>query len=136
MKIFYKTRATATGGRSGRTALDDGSLALDLATPGSGKTGANPEQLFAMGYAACFDNALPVAAKQLGLASTGTRTSVEVGIGQTATGGYALDVDLHVEVQGLDEAAARKLVEATHQVCPYSNATRGNIDVRLHVSVA
>ena len=136
MKIFYKTRATATGGRSGRTALDDGSLALDLATPGSGKTGANPEQLFAMGYAACFDNALPVAAKQLGLAPTGTRTSVEVGIGQTATGGYALDVDLHAEVQGLDEAAARKLVEATHQVCPYSNATRGNIDVRLHVSVA
>ena len=136
MKIFYKTRTTATGGRSGRTALDDGSLALDLATPGSGKTGANPEQLFAMGYAACFDNALPVAAKQLGLAPTGTRTSVEVGIGQTATGGYALDVDLHVEVQGLDEAAARKLVEATHQVCPYSNATRGNIDVRLHVSVA
>ena len=136
MKIFYKTRATAAGGRSGRTALDDGSLALDLATPGSGKTGANPEQLFAMGYAACFDNALPVAAKQLGLAPTGTRTSVEVGIGQTATGGYALDVDLHVEVQGLDEAAARKLVEATHQVCPYSNATRGNIDVRLHVSVA
>ena len=136
MKIFYKTRATATGGRSGRTALDDGSLALDLATPGSGKTGTNPEQLFAMGYAACFDNALPVAAKQLGLAPTGTRTSVEVGIGQTATGGYALDVDLHVEVQGLDEAAARKLVEATHQVCPYSNATRGNIDVRLHVSVA
>ncbi|MGT3777265.1 organic hydroperoxide resistance protein [Enterobacter asburiae] len=136
MKIFYKTRATATGGRSGHTALDDGSLALDLAMPGSGKTGANPEQLFAMGYAACFDNALPVAAKQLGLAPTGTRTSVEVGIGQTATGGYALDVDLHVEVQGLDEAAARKLVEATHQVCPYSNATRGNIDVRLHVSVA
>ena len=136
MKIFYKTRATATGGRSGRTALDDGSLALDLATPGSGKTGANPEQLFAMGYAACFDNALPVAAKQLGLAPTGTRTSGEVGSGQTATGGYALDVDLHVEVQGLDEAAARKLVEATHQVCPYSNATRGNIDVRLHVSVA
>ena len=133
MKIFYKTRATATGGRSGRTALDDGSLALDLATPGSGKTGANPEQLFALGYAAYFDNALPVAAKQLGLAPTGTRTSVEVGIGQTATGGYALDVDLHVEVQGLDEAAARKLVEATHQVCPYSNATRGNIDVVLSV---
>lgn len=136
MKIFYKTRATAAGGRSCHTALDNGSLALDLAMPGSGKTGANPEQLFALGYAAYFDNALPVAAKQLGLAPTGTRTSVEVGIGQTATGGYALDVDLHVEVQGLDEAAARKLVEATHQVCPYSNATRGNIDVRLHVSVA
>lgn len=65
MKIFYKTRATATGGRSCHTALDNGSLALDLAMPGSGKTGANPEQLFALGYAAYFDNALPVAAKQL-----------------------------------------------------------------------
>ena len=136
MKIFYKTRATATGGRSGRTALDDGSLALDMAMPGSGKTGANPEQLFAMGYAACFDNALLVAAKQLGLAPTATRTSVEVGIGQTSAGGYALDVDLHVEVHGLDQSAARKLVETAHQVCPYSNATRGNIEVRLHVSVA
>ena len=59
-----------------------------------------------------------------------------MGIGQTAAGGYALDVDLHVEVHGLDQSAARKLVEATHQVCPYSNATRGNIEVRLHVSVA
>ncbi|WP_027351731.1 organic hydroperoxide resistance protein [Halotalea alkalilenta] len=136
MKIFYKTRATATGGRSGRTALDDGSLALDLAVPGSGKSGANPEQLFAMGYAACFDNALPVAAKQLKLAPAGTKTSVEVGIGQTSEGGYALDIDLYVEVQGLNEADAQKLVEATHQVCPYSNATRGNVDVRLHVTVA
>ncbi|ANF58731.1 organic hydroperoxide resistance protein [Halotalea alkalilenta] len=136
MKIFYKTRATAIGGRSGRTALDDGSLALDLAVPGSGKSGANPEQLFAMGYAACFDNALPVAAKQLKLAPAGTKTSVEVGIGQTPEGGYALDIDLYVEVQGLDEADAQKLVEATHRVCPYSNATRGNVDVRLHVTVA
>ncbi|MGR9251212.1 organic hydroperoxide resistance protein [Rhizobium leguminosarum] len=136
MKIFYKTRATATGGRSGRTALDDGSLALDLALPGSGKAGANPEQLFAMGYAACFDNALPVAAKQLKLTPSGTRTSVEVGIGQIAEGGYALDIDLYVEVQGLDEADARKLAEVTHRVCPYSNATHGNIDVRLHVYAA
>ena len=74
MKIFYKTRATATGGRAGRTALDDGSLALDLALPGSGKAGANPEQLFALGYAACFDNALPVAAKKLQLQPTHTAT--------------------------------------------------------------
>jgi len=134
MKIFYKTRATAIGGRSGRTALDDGSLALDMAMPGSGKAGANPEQLFALGYAACFDNALPVAAKQLNLDFTGSKTSVEVGIGQTAEGGYALDIDLYVEVKGLSGADAHKLVEATHRVCPYSNATRGNIEVRLHVS--
>jgi osmotically inducible protein OsmC len=134
MKIFYKTRATSTGGRAGRTALDDGSLALDLALPGSGKAGANPEQLFALGYAACFDNALPVAAKKLQLQPGGTATSVEVGIGQTAEGGYALDIDLHVEVRGLDQADAQRLVEAAHHICPYSNATRGNIDVRLHVT--
>ena len=136
MKIFYKTRATATGGRAGRTALDDGSLGFDLALPGSNKAGANPEQLFALGYAACFDNALPVAAKQLQLQPAGTATSVEVGIGQTAEGGYALDIDLHVEVKGLDQADAQRLVEAAHKICPYSNATRGNVDVRLHVSVA
>ncbi|KRG66482.1 organic hydroperoxide resistance protein [Stenotrophomonas humi] len=134
MKIFYKTRATSTGGRAGRTALDDGSLTLDLALPGSGKAGANPEQLFALGYAACFDNALPVAAKKLQLQPSGTATSVEVGIGQTAEGGYALDIDLHVEVKGLDQADAQRLVEAAHHICPYSNATRGNIDVRLHVT--
>ena len=121
MKIFYKTRATATGGRSGRTVLDDGSLALDMATPGSGKSGANPEQLFAMGYAACFDNALLVAAKQLNLTPTGSKTSVEVGIGQAPEGGYALDLDIYVEVAGLNEADAHRLVQATHKVCPYSN---------------
>jgi len=134
MKIFYKTRATATGGRAGRTALDDGGLALDLAVPGSGKPGANPEQLFALGYAACFDNALAGVAKQMNLPITGSRTSAEVGIGQTPAGGYALDIDLWIEVHGLAETEARALVEATHRVCPYSNATQSNIDVRLHVS--
>lgn len=136
MKIFYKTRATATGGRSGRTVLDDGSFAVDMAPPGSGTPGVNPEQLFAMGYAACFDNALPVAAKQMKLAPTATRTSVEVGIGQNAEGGYALDIDLHVHVEGLSQADAQALVETTHRICPYSNATRNNVDVRLHVTTA
>jgi osmotically inducible protein OsmC len=136
MKIIYKTRATATGGRSGHSQLDDGSLGFDLAMPGSGKAGANPEQLFAIGYAACFDSALALTAKGLKKPITGSRTSAEVGLGQTSEGGYALDIDLHVEVRGLPEAEARELVEATHRVCPYSNATRGNVDVRLHVSVA
>jgi len=135
MKIFYKTRATATGGRSGHTALDDGTFGVDLAMPGSGKTGANPEQLFALGYAACFDNALTMVARQLKLNVTSSRTSAEVGMGQTSAGGYALDIDLYVEVGGLDETEAHKLIEATHKVCPYSNAVRGNVDVRLHVSV-
>lgn len=136
MKIFYKTRATATGGRSGRTALDDGSLAFDLAVPGSGKQGANPEQLFALGYAACFDNAMQGVAREMKLPAFESSTAAQVGIGQRPEGGYALDIDLDVTISGLDEATAQTLVNATHQVCPYSNATRGNVDVRVHVKVA
>lgn len=134
MKIFYKARATAIGGRSGHTALDDGSLGLDLAPPTSGKPGANPEQLFAMGYAACFDSALQHIAQIKKQPLSSSKTSAEVGIGQLPDGGFKLDIDIHVELSGLDEAAARALVEAAHQVCPYSNATRNNIDVRLHVT--
>lgn len=134
MKIFYKTRATATGGRSGHTELDDGTLALDLAVPGSGQAGANPEQLFALGYAACFDNALPFAAKQLQLEYSSSKTSVEVGMGMSSSGGYVLDIDLYVEILGLSQEDAEKIVAATHQICPYSNATRGNIDVRIHTT--
>ncbi|WP_353172570.1 organic hydroperoxide resistance protein [Acinetobacter rudis] len=136
MKIFYKTRATATGGRAGHTQLDDGTLALDLAVPGSGKEGTNPEQLFALGYAACFDNALPFAAKQLDMEYSSSKTSVEVGIGILSSGGYALDIDLYIEITGLSQEDAEKLVAATHKTCPYSNATRGNVDVRLHTTVA
>lgn len=135
MKIFYKTRATATGGRAGRTQLDDGTLGLDLAVPGSSQEGANPEQLFALGYAACFNNALPFAAKQLKLEYSSSKTSVEVGIGMLSTGGYGLDIDLYVEIVGLSQENADKLVAATHETCPYSNATRGNVDVRLHTTV-
>lgn len=133
MKIFYKTRATATGGRSGHTELDDGSLGFDLAQPGTDKTGTNPEQLFALGYAACFDSALSLVAKQMQLDTT-SKTSVQVGIGQRAEGGYALDIDIFVETTGITEDEAQKLIEATHQICPYSNATRGNVDVRLHTT--
>lgn len=133
MKIFYKTRATATDGRSGHTALDDGGLAFDLVRPGTEGQGVNPEQLFALGYAACFDSALSVVAQQMKL-EVASKTSVEVGIGQRAEGGYALDIDIHVETNGIETEQARKLIEATHQVCPYSNATRSNVDVRLHVT--
>lgn len=136
MKIIYKTRATATGGRAGHTQLDDGSLGFNLAVPGSGQAGTNPEQLFAIGYAACFDNALGLTAQRLKKSITGSRTSAEVGIGQNGEEGYALDIDLFVEVRGLLEADARELVETTHRICPYSNAVRGNVDVRLHVTVA
>lgn len=136
MKIFYKTRATAAGGRSGRTSLDDGSLGIDLAVPGSGKAGANPEQLFALGYAACFDNALKHIAERGKIPLTGSKTSVEVGMGQTPDGAFRLDIDLYVEIAGLPEDKAHELVETAHRVCPYSNAVRGNVDVRLHVTVA
>ena len=140
MEVLYRAHATASGGGrdEGRSATDDGKIDVKLSTPkemgGKGGDGTNPEQLFATGYAACFDNALPVAAKQLQLQPAGTATSVEVGIGQTAEGGYALDIDLHVEVKGLEHADAQRLVEAAHKICPYSNATRGNVDVRLHVT--
>ena len=135
MKILYKTRATATGGRSGHSQTDDGALSVDLATPDSGKAGNNPEQLFATGYAACFDSALQAAAQRLKISSACTKTSVEVGIGQKVTGGYALDIDIFVEVRGILEDQARALIEAADRLCPYSNAVRGNIAVRLHVAV-
>lgn len=133
MKIFYKTAATATGGRSGTASLDDGSYSVQMTPPGGGNAGQNPEQLFALGYAACFDSAMAMTAKQLKLDATDARTTVAVGIGQRSEGGYALDLDITVHLPGLSADDAQRLVEATHQVCPYSNATRGNIDVRLHV---
>jgi len=135
MKIVFKTRATASGGRSGRSALDDGSLGFDMAVPGSGKPGVNPEQLFAIGYAACFDNALIMTAHRTKRSVTRSKTSIEVGLGQKDEGGYALDIDIFVEIAGLDEESARELVEATHKVCPYSNAIHGNVPARLHVNV-
>ena len=135
MKIFYKTRATANGGRTGTTALDDGSLSIDLAAPGSGKAGANPEQLFALGYAACFDNALKHLAGLQKLPLTRSQTSAEVGMGQTPEGGFKLDVDLHVTLAGLDQASAEALLAKAHAICPYSNALRSNVGVRLHLTV-
>lgn len=136
MKIFYKTSATATGGRSGHTGLDDGSLGFDLVSfQEQDKKGVNPEQLLAMGYAACFDSALNMTAQHMKLPITASKTSTQVGIGMKADGSYNLDIDLYVEVSGIDEVQAQTLVEAAHQVCPYSNATRGNVDARLHVTV-
>jgi osmotically inducible protein OsmC len=133
MKIFYKTAATATGGRSGTSALNDGSHSVQMVRPDSGETGVNPEQLFALGYAACFDSAMELTAKQLKIDAADAKTTVEVGIGQRAEGGYGLDLDVTAHLPGMDRDEAQQLVDATHQVCPYSNATRGNIEVRLHI---
>lgn len=137
MKIFYHTSATATGGRDGHTRVDDGSIGFDLVSfqNESGKVGTNPEQLFAMGYAACFDSAMNHVAPSLGLVPTKSSTTVGVGIGQKVDGAFSLDLDITITVEGLSVDDAKTLIKKAHAVCPYSNATRGNVDVRLHVNV-
>jgi lipoyl-dependent peroxiredoxin len=135
MAAVYTAVATATGeGRIGHARSSDGQLDLDLAVPkemGGAGGATNPEQLFAAGYAACFHNALKVAARRQKMAVDGSAVTAEVGIGPNGQGGYALEVALRVELAGLDRPAAEALVEAAHQVCPYSHATRGNVPVTL-----
>lgn len=138
MQILYTAHAQATGGREGRAASDDGRLNVDLAMPrelgGAGGTGTNPEQLFAAGYSACFLSALKVVAGQAKQTLPDDATvAADVGIGPRAEGGFGLQVALKVALPGLDRAVAEQLVNAAHQVCPYSNATRGNIEVTLEV---
>lgn len=135
MKVLYKAQATATGGRDGRAATSDGRLDVSLSTPrelgGPGGTGTNPEQLFAAGYSACFLSALKFIAGQAKTRLPDDATvSATVGIGQAAVG-FGLDIDLSVSLPGMDRAAAQALVDRAHQVCPYSNATRNNVEVRL-----
>jgi lipoyl-dependent peroxiredoxin len=137
MKTLYTATATATGdGRNGHTATDDGLVDVDVRVPTEmgGPGGAtNPEQLFAAGYAACFHSALKVVAGAEKADVTGTEVSASVSIGTLDTGGFGLAVELDVHAPNLDDDAALALVEKAHQVCPYSNATRGNIEVRLAV---
>jgi Ohr subfamily peroxiredoxin len=137
MDILYTATAHATGdGRNGHATSDDGILDLDLRIPQEmgGPGGAtNPEQLFAAGYAACFHSALKVVAGREKLDVTGTEVSASVGIGMTDAGGFGLAVELDVHAPALDRAVAEDLVAKAHQVCPYSNATRGNIEVTLTV---
>lgn len=137
MKILYEAQATATGeGRAGHARSSDGVLDLDLALPtemGGQGGGTNPEQLFAAGYAACFHSALQAVARRQKAELGDSTVTASVGIGPNDQRGFELAVKLHVTIPDLDDAAARELVEAAHQVCPYSNATRGNIDVELSV---
>jgi lipoyl-dependent peroxiredoxin len=136
--VKYRTTATAHGGRDGTARTEDGTFEVKLATPkelgGAGGPGNNPEQLFAAGYAACFIGAMKAAAGGLKLRvpAEATVTST-VGIGPRSEGGFGLDVELRVQLPGLDRADAERLVAAAHQICPYSNATRNNVDVRLSV---
>ncbi len=136
--VKYRTTATATGGRDGQASTADGSLNLKLATPkelgGVGGPGNNPEQLFAAGYAACFIGAMKAvaAAQKLRVPNDATVTAT-VGIGPRSEGGFGITADLKVSLPGLEPADAKRLVDAAHQVCPYSNATRGNVDVGLTI---
>ena len=137
MDIIYQAEATAWGGREGRAASSDGVLDLQLVVPtamgGPGGDGTNPEQLFATGYAACFHSALKLVARAENIDASESAVTAKVGIGANDSGGFGLQVALELEIEGVDRAAAQMLLEKAHQVCPYSNATRGNIDVTLTV---
>jgi lipoyl-dependent peroxiredoxin len=132
----YKTTATASGGgRDGKTALADGTMALDLTVPkelgGPGGDGANPEKLFALGYSACFLGAMRVASGQTKIkVPEGTTVTATVGIGPRSEGGFGITAELDAYLPGLSEADARTLVEATHGICPYSNAIKASVDVK------
>ncbi len=140
MKILYTAHGSATGGRTGTAASDDGRLSLTLDTPkelgGGGGQGTNPEQLFAAGYSACFLGALKfVAGKAKVALPAETKVAATVGIGPRDDGkGFGLDVALQVTAPGVDKPVLEDLVQQAHIVCPYSEATRGNLDVRLSVA--
>ena len=137
MKTLYSASATTSGGRDGHVESSDGELALDLTMPeglgGKGGSGTNPEQLFAAGYSACFESALRQAARQQKKDVGDASVRANVDIGQTDDGGFGLAVELVGHLPELPRVEAQALMEEAHQVCPYSRATRGNIDVKLSV---
>lgn len=135
MKTLYTAHSTVKGGRNGHGESSDGNLKFDLATPGAPKAKAgstNPEQLFSLGYAACFGSALEFVAKGQNIDTSQTSVTADVSLNQDE-GGFLISVGLNVSIPGMDKDAAQKLVEAAHRVCPYSKATRGNVDVVLNV---
>ncbi|WP_446214623.1 organic hydroperoxide resistance protein [Micromonospora sp. IBSANI012] len=140
MQVLYTASALASGdGRDGHVRTSDGSVELDLAIPkemGGAGGAANPEQLFAAGYAACFHSALRLVARRAKADVSGSVVEAEVGIGPNGSGGFGLTVALLVDLPAVERTAAEQLVAQAHQVCPYSNATRGNIEVALTVREA
>ncbi len=135
MKILYKTKVTAIGGREGSVKSEDGILDLQIGMPkelGGQKEGlTNPEQLFAAGYSACFDSALNLVAKKMNINLESTAICAEVGLGANENGGYGFVVNIEADIKGVEKEVAQDLLEKAHQVCPYSNATRGNFEVNL-----
>jgi osmotically inducible protein OsmC len=138
MKILYSTEALATGGgRDGHVRTDDGILDTDVASPkelGGAGGATNPEQLFAAGYAACFHSALRLVAGKAGVELGDSTVAAKVGLGATGGGGFGLEVALTATLPGVPAEQAEQLVAKAHEVCPYSNATRGNIEVTLTVA--
>jgi Ohr subfamily peroxiredoxin len=132
-KVLYTARAHTTGGRDGAGRSSDGRLDVKLSSPGSAGDGTNPEQLFAIGWSACFLGALGVAASKMKVALPPERAiDAEVDLG-TTDGAYLLRARLNVSLPGLPRETAQALVDAAHQICPYSKATRGNIDVSINL---
>lgn len=138
MKTLYTIGATATGGRNGQVKSDNGVLELEVRMPkalgGTTDDFTNPEMLFAAGYAACFDSALNLVIKQTKIKTGETTVKATVSIGQLETGGFGLAAKLHANIPGVTLEEAQSLIEQAHKVCPYSNATRGNMEVTLSVS--
>ncbi|MFM2475852.1 organic hydroperoxide resistance protein [Celerinatantimonas sp. MCCC 1A17872] len=137
-KVLYQTQATSTGGREGHSVSEDGVLDVTLSSPkelgGKGGNGTNPEQLFAAGYSACFLSAMQLIAFREKVAlSTNTKVTGKVGIGPLGDG-FGIQVELVIDIPGADSSVAQSIVEKAHQVCPYSNATRGNVDVTLTIA--
>lgn len=138
MQILYTANATATGGRDGRATSDDQELDVKLTTPkelgGAGGAGTNPEQLFAAGYSACFIGAMKfVAASQKKALPADVSVNGLVGIGPNGKGGFGIAVTLNISLPGMEKEAAEALIHQAHEVCPYSNATRGNVEVNLNL---
>jgi Ohr subfamily peroxiredoxin len=137
MNILYTTKATSTGGRDGKGASEDGRVSVKLDTPkelgGGGGPGTNPEQLFGIGYAACFMGAMKAVAPKVGVqVPNDAAIDSEVDLGPTSLG-FGVSVRMNIKLPGLERDQAQKLVEEAHKVCPYSNATRNNIDVKLNI---
>lgn len=136
INVIYKTSATATGGRDGAARSDDGSVDVKLIVPkemgGPGGVGANPEKLFAAGYSACFLGAMKAVSGKEGVKVPADATvTATIGFGPRSEGGYGITADLSVTLPGIEREAGERLMQAAHAVCPYSNATRGNVDVGL-----
>ena len=134
-QILYTAHTHTTGGREGRGHSDDGAIDVQLSTPGSGRPGTNPEQLFGIGYSACFIGAMQLAGAKLGIkVPVDVAIDANVNLGKTDGGAsYLLSVKLKVTLPGLHDTQKHALVEAAHQTCPYSHATRGNVDVEFEI---